>query len=121
MLSSTFRDRDGIYGLEFVQRATALGLEEKLITARSPWQNPFVERIIGSIRRECLDHVIICNAQHLRRVLGDYFDYFHRHRTHRALNQDCPYPRPTEPPERGNIIALPLLAGLHHRYSRQAA
>ena len=110
------RDRDSIYGLEFVQRATALGLEEKLITARSPWQNPFVERMIGSIRRECLDHVIICNARHLHWVLGDYFDYFHRHRTHRALNQDCPYPRPTEPPERGNIIALPLLGGLHHRY-----
>lgn len=115
------RDRDSIYGLEFVQRATALGLEEKLTTARSPWQNPFVERMIGSIRRECLDHVILLNAQHLRRVLGDYFDYFHRHRTHRALNQDCPHPRPTEPPERGNIIALPLLGGLHHRYTRQAA
>jgi len=115
------RDRDSIYGVEFVQRAHALGLEQKVIAARSPWQNAFVERLIGSIRRECLDHVIIFNAQHLRRVLGDYFDYFHRHRTHRALNQDCPHPRPTEPPERGNIIALPLLGGLHHRYTRQAA
>jgi hypothetical protein len=115
------RDRDAIDGLEFVQRATALGLEERLITARSPWQNPVVERTIGSIRRESLDYVIIFSAQHLRRVLRDYFDYFHRHRTHRALDQDCPHPRPTEPPEPGNIIQRPLLGGLHHRYTRQPA
>jgi len=115
------RDRDSIYGLHFEARATALGLEQKLIAARSPWQNPFVERLIGSIRRECLDHVIVFHARHLYRVLSDYFQYYHCHRTHRALNQDCPQPRPVEPPEQGNIIALPLLGGLHHHYTRQAA
>jgi transposase InsO family protein len=115
------RDRDHIYGAEFQARALALGLKEKLIAPRSPWQNPFAERMIGSIRRECLDQVIVLDAHHLRRVLTNYVDYFHRHRTHRALAQDCPDPRPTEPPERGNIIALPLLGGLHHRYTRQAA
>ncbi len=115
------RDRDSIYGLQFEARATSLGLEQKLIAARSPWQNPFVERLIGSIRRECLDQVIVFHARHLYRVLSDYFQYHHCHRTHRALNQDCPQPRPAEPPEHGNIIALPLLGGLHHRYTRQAA
>jgi hypothetical protein len=118
---SLLRDRDHIYGAEFQSRTLALGLHEKLIAPRSPWQNPFVERMIDSIRRECLDHVIVLDAHHLRRVLANYLDYFHRHRTHRALAQDCPHTRPTEPPERGKIIALPLLGGLHHRYTRQAA
>jgi transposase InsO family protein len=115
------RDRDGIYGLEFVQRATGLGMQEKLIAARSPWQNPFVERLIGSIRRECLDYVIVLNAQHLRQILSDYRAYYHEDRTHRSLDQDCPFSRPVEPPDKGNIIELPLLGGLHHRYARQAA
>jgi len=115
------RDRDRIYGEEFVRRTRALGLQQKLIAARSPWQNPSVERIVGSIRRECLDHVIVLHAQHLQRVLADLLDYFHRHRTHRALDQDCPHPRPTEPPERGKIVVLPLLGGLHRRYTRRAA
>jgi putative transposase len=115
------RDRDQIYGLEFVQRAVGLGLEQKLIGPRSPWQNPFIERLIGSIRRECLDHVIILNARHLRQVLADYLEYYHRHRTHRSLDQDCPDPRLTEPPDQGNIIEPPLDGGLHHRYTRQVA
>jgi putative transposase len=80
------RDRDNIYGLQFAARATSLGLEQKLIAARSPWQNPFVERLIGSIRRECLDHVLVLHAQHLHRMLADYFDYFRRHRPHRGLD-----------------------------------
>jgi len=115
------RDRDSIYGLEFVQRAIGLGLEQKLIAARSPWQNPFVERLIGSIRRECLDHLIVLNACHLRRVLADYLEYYHRHRTHRSLEQNCPQPRPAEPPEQGKVLQLPLVGGLHHRYTRRAA
>jgi transposase InsO family protein len=115
------RDRDSIYGLQFEARARSLGMEQKLIAARWPWQNPFVERLIGSIRRECLDHVLVLHAGHLYRVLADYFDYFHRHRPHRGLNQDCPEPRPIEPPDQGKIIALPVVGGLHHRYTRQAA
>ena len=115
------RDRDSIYGLEFQTRATALGLEQKLIAARSSWQSPFVERLIGSIRRECLDHALVLHARHLRRVLSDYFQYYHRHRPHRGRAQDCPEARPVEPPEQGKIIALPLVGGLHHRYTRQGA
>jgi transposase InsO family protein len=115
------RDRDGIYGWEFVQRTLGLGLEQKLIAPRSPWQNPFVERLIGSIRRECLDHVIVFHEHHLRQRLTEYFAYYHDHRTHRSLEEDCPNSRAVEPPDQGNIIALPLMNGLHHRYARQAA
>jgi putative transposase len=115
------RDRDGIYGLEFVQRTRGLGLEQKLIAPRAPWQNPFVERLIGSLRRECLDHVIVLHEHHLRRRLTDYLSYYHHHRTHRSLDEDCPESRAVEPPDQGNIIELPLVSGLHHRYTRQAA
>jgi putative transposase len=85
------------------------------------YSNPVVERLIGSIRRECLDHVIVFNAGHLHRILADYLAYYHRHRPHRALDQDSPEPRAVEPPDQGNIVELPLINGLHHRYSRQAA
>ena len=115
------RDRDSIYGVPFQRRAAALSLEQKLIAARSPWQNPCIERLIGSIRRECLDHVIVLHAHHLKRLLAEYFQYYHRHRPHRSLEQDCPEPRAVEAPDQGNIIELPLVGGLHHRYARQAA
>jgi transposase InsO family protein len=115
------RDRDRIYGLEFVQRTLALGLEQKLIAPRAPLQNPFVERLVGSIRRECLDHVIVLHEHHLRRRLTNYFSYYHHHRTHRSLDEDCPESRAIEPPEQGNIIALPMVSGLPHRCARQAA
>ena len=115
------RDRDGIYGLEFVRRTLGLGLEQKLIAPRSPWQNPFVERLVGSIRRECLDHMIVLHEQHLRRRLTDHLSYYHQHRTHRSLDEDAPESRAVEPPDQGHIIALPLVSGLHHRYARQAA
>jgi len=115
------RDRDAIYGADFTRRVEALGLEQKLIAPRSPWQNPMVERIIGSIRRECLDHVIVFSGQHLRQVLSDYLAYSHQDRSHRSLDQDCPFSRPLEPPDQGDIIALPRLGGLLHRYTRQAA
>jgi len=115
------RDRDGIYGLEFQRRTEALGLEQVRIAPRSPWQSPYVERLIGSLRRECLDHVIPFNEEHLRGILTDYLTYYHRHRTHRSLEQDCPEPRAVEPPDQGKIVELPLVGGLHHRYTRQAA
>ena len=115
------RNRDSIYGADFVHRIEGLGLEQKLIAPRSRWQNPVVERLIGSIRRECLDHVIVLNEHHLRQIMSDYIDYYHRHRTHRSLNSDSPETRSIEAPDRGNIVALSLVGGLHHRYSRQAA
>ena len=80
-----------------------------------------VERVIGSIRRECLDHVIVLHARHLRHILSDYRAYYHEDRTHRSLDQDCPFSRPIESPDQGNLIALPRLGGLHHRYIRQVA
>lgn len=115
------RDRDGKFGGEFNRRVAALGIEQILTAYESPWQNPYVERVIGSIRRECLDHVIILNERHLRRVLCDYLDYYHRSRTHLGLEKDCPVPRPIEPPEAGPIQVEEILGGLHHRYSRMAA
>jgi Integrase core domain len=97
------------------------GNKEVLTAPRSPWQNPYAERIIGSIRRECLDHVIIFNETHLRRVLSCYFRYYHRSRTHLSLNKDCPDPRRILPPSAGKIVASPEVGGLHHRYERRAA
>jgi len=115
------RDRDSIYGLEFQRRAEALGLEEVRIAPRSPWQSPYVERFIGSVRRECLDHVIVLNQAHLHRLLKAYFAYYHRGRTHLGLDKDAPEPRPVQGPKEGNIVAFPQLGGLHHRYERRAA
>jgi putative transposase len=115
------RDRDGIFGGEFTHRVESMGIEHVLISARSPWQNPYVERLIGSIRRECLDRTIIFNEKHLRRVLKEYFKYYHESRTHLGLEKDCPNPRPVEPPELGPIGAEPVVGGLRHRYFRQAA
>ena len=115
------RDRDGIYGFDFTRRVSALGIKQIRTAKRSPWQNPYVERVIGSIRRECLDHVIIFNERHLRRVLRDYLDYYHRSRTHLGLEKDCPVTRPVELPKIGPVASEPVLGGLHHRYFRQAA
>src|SRR2546428_450459 len=115
------RDRDGIFGGQFRQRVKAIGLAEVLITPRSPWQNPFAERVIGTIRRELLDHVIVLKERHLRRRLRNYLGYYHASRTHLALGKDAPEPRPVEPPERGDVVAVPQAGGLHHRYIRCAA
>jgi putative transposase len=115
------RDRDGIYGGDFVRRVAGMGIEQVPTSAHSPWQNPYVERVIGSIRRECLDHVIIFGETQLRRVLKDYLEYYHGSRTHLGLEKDCPVPRRVEPPELGPIDSEPLVGGLHHRYFRQAA
>ena len=115
------RDRDGIFGNDFVRRVDSMGIEQVAISARSPWQNPYVERMIGSIRRECLDHVIVFNEKHLRRVLREYVRYYHGSRTHLGLAKDCPKTRLVEPPHLGVIQAEPMVGGLHHRYFRHAA
>jgi putative transposase len=115
------RDRDNIYGPYFKQRVRNMGIEEVVIAPRSPWQNPYVERLIGSIRREVLDHVIILNERHLRRVLQAYLGYYHQWRTHLSLMMDCPHPRPTQPLGGGKVIAVPEVGGLHHHYERRAA
>ena len=114
------RDRDSVYGAEFRERVKNMGIAEVLTAPRSPWQNPFAERVIGTIRRELLDHVIVLNEGHLRRRLRSYLGYYHQSRTHLALEKDAPEPRAVEPPETGQIVALPQVGGLHHRYVRRA-
>src|ERR1700681_681189 len=115
------RDRDGVYGEKFQEAATWLGIREVLTAPRSPWQNPYAERLIGSIRRECLDHVIVWNETGLHRVLKSYFEYYERTRTHLALEKDAPIPRSGQSPDLGNVVELPEVGGLHHRYERRAA
>jgi transposase InsO family protein len=115
------RDRDSIYGAAFQTRVGNLGLEEVKIAPQSPWQNPYCERVIGSIRRDALDHVIVLNEQHLRRVLRSYVEYYHTWRTHLSLEMDAPEPRPVQPPEIGPIRKLPEVGGFHHHYERIAA
>jgi putative transposase len=115
------RDRDQIYGEEFRRRIAGMKIEEVITAARSPWQNPFVERLIGSIRRECLDHIIVLGENHLRRILKSYFEYYHRSRTHLSLAKDAPEPRAKQPPDLGAVIEIAEVGGLHHRYERRAA
>jgi putative transposase len=115
------RDRDRIYSTAFRQRVQHMGIDEVVIAPHSPWQNPYVERLIGSIRRELLDHVIVLNAQHLTRLLHCDFDYYHNYRTHRALDMDRRVPRPVHPPELGPVQEVPEVGGLHHHYERLAA
>ena len=115
------RDRDGIFGETFVQQVKAMGIREVLSAPRSPWQRAFVERVIGSIRRECIDHMIVFNEASLRRTLGLYLDYYHRSRTHLSLEKDSPEPRPVQPPTLGRVVSVPQVGGLHHRYERRAA
>jgi putative transposase len=115
------RDRDSTYGYAFRQRVKGMGIAEALTAPHSPWQNPFAERLIGSIRRECLDHVVVLGERHLRRILIAYFAYYHRARTHLSLDKDAPDVRPIEPPGLGTIIPIPEVGGLHHRYVREAA
>ena len=98
-----------------------MGIDEIRIAPRSPWQNPFVERLIGSIRRECLGHVIVFNERSLRRILRSYVAYHQSWRTHLALGKDTPLTRKVQPPKLGQAIEIPEVGGLHHRYERQAA
>jgi putative transposase len=115
------RDRDRSYGRCFSERVEAMGISEVVAAPRSPWQNAYVERVVGSIRRECLDQIVVVNERRLRRILSQYVSYYHRSRTHLSLDKDCPASRPIQPPTLGRIVAVPQVAGLHHRYERRAA
>jgi len=114
------RDRDGVYGPFFCDRVEHMGIEEVLISPQAPWQNPYAERVIGSIRRECLDHVIVLNEDHLRRTLSEFFTYYHEARAHLSLDRNSPIPRLVDPPEKGKVVAKAYLGGLHHCYTRAA-
>jgi transposase InsO family protein len=110
------RDRDCVFGSVLKQRLRAMGIRDKPIAPRSPWQNGFVERLIGSIRRECLDHIIVFGEEHLRRVLQSYASYYNRTRTHRSLDKGAPVHRPVQ--RIGALKSRPILGGLHHQYIR---
>jgi putative transposase len=115
------RDRDQIYGEEFRRRVAGMRIEEVMTAPHSPWQSPYVERLIGSIRRECLDHVIVLGENHLRRIMRSYIAYYHGSRTHLSLCKDAPEPRAKQPPDLGAVIEIAEVGGLHHRYERRAA
>ena len=115
------RDRDSVYRRVFQQRVKGMGIAELLTAPQSPWQNPFAERLIGSVRRECLNHVLVLSERHLRRILIRYFAYYHRTRTHLSLDKDAPDVRPAQLPAAGPIVEIPAVGGLHHRYVRFAA
>jgi putative transposase len=115
------RDRDRIFGQAFVEQVKAMGIKQVLSAPRSPWQRAYVERVIGTIRRECLDHVIVFHQASLFRPLRSFLDYSHRSRCHLALGKDAPESRPVQPPEAGCIVNIPQVGGLHHRYERRAA
>ncbi|MBI5543265.1 MAG: transposase [Deltaproteobacteria bacterium] len=118
-----FRDRDSIYGSTFTGTVSALGIQEVISAPHSPWQNPFAERVIGSIRRDLLDHVIVLNERHATKLLREYQSaYYNSSRTHLGLDKDTPEPRPVQPPNPNDVIlGFPILGGLHHRYERRAA
>lgn len=115
------RDRDRIFGSDFTQQVKELGIQEVLGAPRAPQQRAYVERVIGTIRRECLDHVIVFNEASLRRHLKSFLEYYHGTRTHLSLEKDTPESRPVELPESGRVVAVPQVGGLHHRYERRAA
>jgi putative transposase len=115
------RDRDRIFGKDFVDQVKAMGIKQVLSAPRSPWQRGYVERVIGTIRRECLDHVIVFNEGSLRRHLQSFLDYYHGTQTHLGLQKDAPEPRQVQPPGAGRIISIPYVGGLHHKYERRAA
>jgi hypothetical protein len=115
------RDRDSVYGLAFREPVKTLGIGEVVIAPHSPWQTPYVERVIGTLRRECLDHVVVLGETHLRRIVRSYLGYYHGGRTHLAQGKDAPESRTAQPPEEGRVIEIPEVGGLHHRYERRAA
>jgi transposase InsO family protein len=115
------RDRDRIFGDDFVKQVRDMGIQEVLSAPRSPWQRAYVERVIGSIRRECLDHMIVFNEASLYQHLKAFVSYYHQTRTHLSLAKDTPETRPVQPPERGPVVAIAEVGGLHHRYERWAA
>jgi putative transposase len=115
------RDRDRIYGSEFPEDVKTMGIQEVLSAPRFPWQRAYVERVIGTIRPECLDHVIVLNEASLYRHVKSFLAYYHEARTHLSLAKDTPEPRPVQPPALGAVVAIPQVGGLHHRYERRAA
>jgi transposase InsO family protein len=110
------RDRDAIYGATVTRRLRAIGIRDKPIAPGSPWQNSFAERMIGTIRRECVDHVVALGENHLRHVLKSYARYYNTERTHRSLDKDAPVSRPVQ--QIGRIVSHALVGGLHHQYVR---
>jgi transposase InsO family protein len=115
------RDRDRIFGKELVDPLKAMGINQVLSAPRSPWQRADVERVIGAIRRECLDHGIVFGERSLYRHLQSFVDYYHRSRTHLGLEKDSPVPRPVQSADMGRVIAMTEVGGLPHRYERRAA
>jgi transposase InsO family protein len=115
------RDRDQVYGERFSRQARLLDIREAVIAPRSPWQNAYAERVIGSLRRECLDHVVVVGERHLLGILSKYVDYYNRTRTHLSLAKDAPESRSVHPPSQGRVVAVPRVRGLHHEYLRHAA
>jgi putative transposase len=115
------RDRDKIFGHIFREQVQGMQIREVLSAPRSPWQRAYVQCVIGSIRRECLDHVVVFGEASLRRTGSSYLSYYHRTRPHLSLDKDAPDPRPIQPPELGRVVAESQVGGLHHRYERRAA
>ena len=115
------RDRDQVYGERFSHQARMLDIQEAVTAPRSPWQNAYAERVIGSIRRECLDHVVVIGERHLREILSKYVDYYNGTRTHLSLSKDAPKPRTVQLPSQGRVVKVRRVGGLHHEYLRQAA
>jgi transposase InsO family protein len=115
------RDRDRIFGDDFTKQVKDIGLKEVLSAPRSPWQRAYIERLIGTLRRECLDHVIVLNEASLYQHVKSFMAYYHESRTHLSLAKDTPEPRPVNPSELGPVVAIPQVGGLHHRYERRAA
>ena len=115
------RDRDRIFGDDFTKQVRDMGIQPVLSAPRAPWQRAYVERVIGSLRRECLDHMIVFNEASLRRTLLAYVDSYHGSRTHLSLEKDCPESRSVQPPQTGRVVAIPQVGGVHHRYARRAA
>ena len=115
------RDRDRIFGEEFVRQVNAMGIKQVLSAPRSPWQRAYVERLVGSIRRECLDHVVVFSERSLRRTLSEYAGYYHHCRTHLSLGKDAPEARRVQSLSEGRVVEMPEVGGLHHHYQRRAA
>jgi putative transposase len=115
------RDRDRIYGERFSIQAKTLDIREAVIAPHSPWQNAYAERVIGSIRRECLDHVVVIGERHLREILSKYVAYYNRIRTHLSLTKDTPEHRVVQRPDQGRVVEVPCVGGLHHEYLRRSA
>jgi putative transposase len=119
-IARLIRDRDGIYGAAFDSRVNHLGIRQSKIAPQSPWQNGYAERFVGTLRREVLDHVIVLGERHLLRLVQSHAAYYNEDRPHMALDRDAPVSRDVEPPSSGRVIAVPRVAGLHHRYARAA-